>query len=483
MATVNKSSLRAEFDALKARFESLCAAGKMSAESRALVDALLMLFELLMAVFMEKHTPKSSANSSLPASQSPNDDTARTRPGAKGKGPSYNGERCANTRTREYVKVLSVDACQRCGEDLTDAACTGRERRTLIDIVFEKVVRHADAQIKHCPRCHAETRARFPHEMPGPLQYGPGIKAYVVHLLIAQMLSLKRVAQSMHALIGRTLSEATLLGYVAQLHHALAEWEQHAIERLLAMPAMHVDETSLRVDRKNHWIHVYSAGTLTVKCLHPKRGCEAIEAIGILPRYTGVAVHDCWASYLSYAHCDHALCGAHLLRELAFIVDAHHYAWAKRMKRLLLGACHQVSKRDDKTLTPSEYKAVQKRYRTILTQGARELPPIPPRQNGQRGKVAKSDAHNLWERMKNYETAVLRFAKHPDVAFTNNRAERDLRMAKVKQKVSGCFRTRKYAEAYCRISSYLQSMANQGYNPLVAIQIALAGRAVDNMGE
>ena len=144
--------------------------------------------------------------------------------------------------------------------------------------------------------------------MPGPLQYGPGIKAYVVHLLIAQMLSLKRVAQSMHALIGRTLSEATLLAYVAQLHHALAEWERHAIERLLASPAMHVDETSLRVDRKIHWIHVYSAGTLTVKCLHPKRGCEAIEAIGIIPRYAGVTVHDCWASYLSYTHCDHALC-------------------------------------------------------------------------------------------------------------------------------------------------------------------------------
>ena len=256
MATVNKSSLRAEFDALKARFESLCAEGKMSAESRALVDALLMLFEVLMAVFMEKHTPKSSANSSPPASQSPNDDTARTRPGAKGKGPSYHDARYANTRTRESARVLSVDACQRCGEDLTDAACTGHERRTLIDIVFEKVVRHADAQIKHCPRCHAETRARFPREMPGPLQYGPGIKAYVVHLLIAQMLSLKRVAQSMHALIGRTLSEATLLGYLAQLHHVLAEWERRAIERLLASPAMHVDETSLRVDRKNHWIHV-----------------------------------------------------------------------------------------------------------------------------------------------------------------------------------------------------------------------------------
>ena len=220
-----------------------------------------------------------------------------------------------------------------------------------------------------------------------------------------------------------------------------------------------------------------------MKRLHPKRGCEAIEAIGILPRYGGVAVHDCWASYLSYTHCEHALCGAHLLRELTFIVDAHDYAWAKRMKRLLLHACHEVAKRDEKMLSESEYKAVQKRYRTILTQGERELPPIPPRQNGQRGRVAKSDAHNLCERMKKHESAVLRFAKHPDVAFTNNRAERDLRMSKVKQKVSGCFRTRKYAEAYCRISSYLQSMANQGYNPLVAIQIALAGRAVDNLPE
>ena len=199
-----------------------------------------------------------------------------------------------------------------------------------------------------------------------------------MHLLVAQMLSLKRVAQSVHTLIGQLLSEATLLGYVMKLHHALAEWERCAIERLLTAPAMHVDETSLRVDRKNHWIHVYSAATLTVKRLHPKRGREAIEAIGIIPRYGGVAVHDCWASYLSYAHCDHALCGAHLVRELTFIVDAHDYAWAKRIKRLLLDACHHVAKRDDKTLTPDRYKALQRRYRTVLTQGARELPPIPP---------------------------------------------------------------------------------------------------------
>ena len=230
MATVNKASLRTEFDALKARFESLCAAGTMSAESRALVDALLMLFELLMAVFMEKHTPKSSANSSLPASQSPNDATARSRPGAKGKGPSYNDARYANTRTREHVRVLAVDSCARCGEDLTDTACTGHQRRTLVDIVFEKVVRHADAEIKHCTRCHAETRARFPAEMSGPLQYGPASRPTSCTCSSRRCSS---VAQSMHALIGQ-LVRSTLLGYVAQLHRSLAEWERHAIERLLA---------------------------------------------------------------------------------------------------------------------------------------------------------------------------------------------------------------------------------------------------------
>ena len=311
MATVNKASLRTEFDALKARFESLCAEGKMPPESRALVDALLMLFELLMAVFMEKHTPKSPANSGLPPSQSPNDATARTRPGAKGKGPSYNEARCANTRTREQRQ--GAQPSMRAGavaKTSPTPPALGHERRTLIDIVFEKVVRHADAQIKHCPRCHAETRARFPARdarTPAVRPRHQSLRRAPAHRADALAQACRPIDARPHR--AQLLSEATLLGYLAQLHHALAEWEQHAIERLLAQPAMHVDETSLRVDRKNHWIHVYSAATLTVKRLHPKRGCEAIEDIGIIPRYGGVAVHDCWASYLSYTHCDHALCG------------------------------------------------------------------------------------------------------------------------------------------------------------------------------
>ena len=369
-----------------------------------------------------------------------------------------------------------VKDCQFCGEGLGGVAPAEYERRTKIDIIFEKVVSHVDAEIKVCPKCKMQNKGHFPEDMQGPLQYGPGIKGYVVNLLIAQMISLKRVQQMVLTLIGKALSEAIILKYVMQLHYALEAWEQSAIERLLQMPTIHVDETSLRVERKNHWIHVSSAGDITLKFLHPKRGLEAIEEIGIIPRYGGVVIHDCWQSYLSYNHCEHGLCGSHLLRELTFIVDSNGYAWACNIKRLLQENCLIVAKRESKQLTDKEYKNLQKRYRNILTRGEKELPPIPPKQNGKREKIAKSDAHNLWERLKNHESAVLLFAKVSHVPFTNNRAERDLRMSKVKQKVSGCFRTKKYAEAYCRISSYLQTMANKGYNPLVAIQMAFSGQ-------
>ena len=150
------------------------------------------------------------------------------------------------------------------------------------------------------------------------------------------------------------------------------------------------------------------------------------------------------------------------------------------MKKTLQETCRRVAESKDKCLTDREYANLQKRYRNILTRGGKELPEIPPKPKGKRGKMAKSDAHNLWERLKKYETSVLLFAKNPYVPFTNNRAERDLRMAKVKQKISGCFRSERYAHAYCRISSYLQTMANQGINPLVAIQVALVGKFPDS---
>ena len=375
-------------------------------------------------------------------------------------------------RTETNSHVAKVTLCEHCAEDLSDVRPHATERRTKIDIIFEKVITHVDAQSKKCPSCHKQTTGKFPADMPGPLQYGLGLKAYILNLVIAQMLSLNRAQKMIQTLIGTVISEATIMSWVLRLDHALQQWESSAIEEILQQGSMHVDETSLRVDKSNQWIHVYSSGDITIKFLHPRRGCEAIEAIGVIPRYKGVTIHDCWASYLSYEHCAHALCGSHLLRELTFIEDSNGYRWAGNMKQLLKQTAKKVAKRKRKKLTEAEYLKLQKHYRNILTRGAKELPEIPPKQSGKRGKVAKSDAHNLLERLDKHEKAVLRFAKESHVAFTNNRAERDLRMSKVKQKVSGCFRNAKYAKAYCRISSYLQTMSNKGYNPLVAIQMA-----------
>ena len=483
MASVNRQSLREEFEALKGRFAQLGAAGKVGAESGALIEALLMLLQLLMAIFLEKTTPKTSANSSKPSSQTEKDETALGRAGPHTQGRAYDETRSANTRTVEYTHISPVGFCETCGEDLRAVHPHGHERRTQIDIVFEKVLTHVDAEIKSCPHCESETRGAFPEAFAGPVQYGAGIKAYVLNLVIAQMVSLQRARHAIQSLIGLMISEATILKYVWQLHQALARWEQSAIAQLLTLPTLHVDETSLRVDRRNHWIHVCSGGDITLKFVHEKRGLDAMTAIGIIPKYGGVIVHDCWASYLSYDHCRHGLCGAHLLRELTFIHEANGYAWARNMKRLLQQTCFRVSRRKRKRLTPCEYDALQQHYRNILTRGARELPPIPAKQNGKRGRVAKSDAHNLWERLKAHESAVLLFAQDANVPFTNNRAERDLRMSKVKQKVSGCFRKAEYAEAYCRISSYLQTMAYQGVNPLIAIQMALSGELYRKPGE
>ena len=483
MASLDKTSVRTEVSRLKTDFENLCAEGKITSESKALMLSMFMIVELILSIFLEKTTKKDNKNSSIPSSQTEKDESSLGHQGNNGKGKNENDTRAKNTRVRENVSISTVSFCDICAEDLTDVLCTHHERRTKIDIVFEKVVEHVDAEVKQCPACEATVKGKFPADMHGPLQYGDGLKAFVINLLVCQMVAVNRVQKLVKSMIGEVISEATLLKFVLRLYQALEAWELDAIEQILKAPAINVDETSLRVDKKNHWLHVYSAGDITLKFLHRKRGKAAIEAIDIIPRYGGKIIHDCWASYLSYLHCGHGLCGSHLLRELTFIFEANGYAWARNMKRLLQETCIKVSKSEEKKLTDKDLVNLQKRYRNILTRGAKELPVIPPKPSGKRGKLAKSDAHNLLERLQTHEASVLLFAKDPHVSFTNNRAERDLRMAKVKQKVSGCFRTEVYAKAYCRISSYLQTMANKGYNPLIAIQMALAGELNSVGGE
>ncbi len=475
MASINKESVREEFDRIKYEFNKLSANKKVPNECALLMKSMIMLMELILSIFLERITKKNSKNSSKPSSQTDKDESAVTNKGSNSKGKNETNSTANNTKIKETVTIAKVNLCDICGEDLSNTISKEHERRTKIDVIFEKVVNHVDAEIKHCSTCDSTVKGKFPSDMAGPLQYGNGLKAYVINLLICQMISLNRVQKLVKAMIGSILAEATLLKFVLRLHLALADWEASAIKNIMSCPALHVDETSLRVSKKNHWIHVYSSEDITLKFLHKKRGKEAINDINIIPRYGGIIIHDCWSSYLSYQQCDHGLCGSHLTRELTYVIESNGYAWAINMKRLLLETCKAVSKRKCKKLTGKEYANLQKRYRNIITRGEKELPSIPAKPNGKKGKIAKSDAHNLWERLKKYELAVLLFARNSNVSFTNNRAERDLRMSKIKQKISGCFRNELYAKAYCRISSYLQTMGNKGYNPLIAVQMALAG--------
>ena len=474
MASLDKNSVRKQVEKLKTDFEQLRCDGKVSVEVQAIMSSMLMMIELILAIFLERATKKNSDNSSIPPSQTDKDNSSLSAPGSSSKGKRPNGETVKNRRTHETVSVVSVDYCEVCGANLEQVACT-HERRTKIDIVFEKVVEHVDAEIKLCPSCRRTVKGKFPADMPGPLQYGPGVQAFIINLLVCQMVALKRAQALVYSLIDVTIAEATLLQFILRLHAALESWEVRATQQLLQEAVMHVDETSLRVDKKNLWIHVYSAGDITLKKLHRKRGTKAMEENNIIPQYRGTIIHDCWASYFSYEQCDHGLCGSHLLRELTFVVDAHGYRWARRMKRLLHGAAKRVSDNKEKCLDDMSYVRLQKCYQIILEQGVREMPAIPDKPKGQRGKTPKSDAHNLLERLQKHETSVLLFAKDPLVPLTNNRGERDLRMSKVKQKVSGCFRSEIYAHAFCRITSYLQTMAYKGVNPMIAIQMALAG--------
>jgi len=343
MANIDKLSVRNEVSRLRADFEQLCSGGKITSETRVLMNSLFMIIELILSIFLEKTTKKDSKNSSKPSSQTEKDESSLSHQGSNGKGKNENGAMAKNTRVKEKVSLSKVRSCPVCGEVLHSTPCIRLERRTKIDIIFEKVVEHIDAEIKQCPTCDAMVKGQFPSDMHGPLQYGDGLKAFAINLLVGQMVALNRVQKLVTSMMGIVISEASLLKFVLRFHQALEAWEIQTTKQLLKAPSINVDETSFRVDKKNHWIHVYSSGDITLKFLHRKRGTEAIDSIDIIPRYGGVIIHDCWSSYLSYHHCGHGLCGSHLLRELAFIVEANEYAWARNMKRLLQETCITVS--------------------------------------------------------------------------------------------------------------------------------------------
>lgn len=472
---MSKSSIRKKIEEAKEKSRIVLASGQASPEMVATINSLLIIIDIFVAVFLEKKTRKNSSNSGVPPSKNMGSNGNRN----KGQGKRNTlGSAGVNTRKVETSETTSPESCSNCGKNLKNVEVKSTDERQQLDLIYEITCHTVTSETKECPKCNHVNKGNFPKGMEGKVQYGIGIRAAIINYLVIQMMSLQRVQEHLLGIIGEKISQAVMLKYLTQLSDSLKEWEEKKIKELLRCKFIHCDETSSRIDKKNWWIHSYSSGSTTLMFLHPKRGTEAMKAIDIIPRYGGVIIHDCWASYLSYNDnkIKHALCGAHILRELKFIEDSTGYGWATMMKILLQEAAEKVRERPEKkVLTAEEYKKLKEEYRKILRIALDEMPPFPEK-TGKRGRVKCTDAQNLWSRLELYENSVLMFARLEYIEFTNNRSERDLRMCKVKQKVAGCFRTEHMARSFYRILSYTKSMRYEGYSAFEAIYLAIQGK-------
>ena len=472
---MNKFSVRKQIEKLREDFNAHIEEGSIPPKVRKTINSLFILLDLIVAAFLEKKTRKNSSNSGLPPSQDFGSNGNRNKKDGQNK-DQKKPARCNNIRDVQSSETISPKECASCGANLKHAKVVDTESRKQFDIVYEIQEHTVTSEVKKCPDCGQENIAEFPKGMDGPLQYGTGIKTDIINSLVHQMIPIKRVQDHFTSLIGREISPDTMLKYVSNLSKSLKPWEEEAIQEILKSDVIYVDETSMRVKKKKFWIHTYSSKDLVVQFLRPSRGREAMNDIGILEKYKGVIVHDCYAPYFTYKHLTHGLCMAHLLRELKFVEESTGDRWATNLKKLLQETNKSVERRKkSRVLTKKEYKRLQKRYRNILTRALSELPDFPKNNGGKPGRPKRTYAQNLWRRLKKYESEVFLFTRMKVVESTNNRAERDLRMNKVKRKVSGCFRNEKMGHHYCRVTSYLKTMKNNDYFSLEAITMALKG--------
>jgi transposase len=331
-----------------------------------------------------------------------------------------------------------------------------------------------------CPNCAQVSVGRFPAEASSRAQYGPQLRALAVYLLEQQLIPYARVRELFADLLGAPVSLGTLTRWVQQGAEALRPVEEQIKAALVRAPVLHSDETSVRRAGKLAWAHVASTSRLTHYAMHAKRGSEATDAIGILPRFTGVSVHDGWKPYRRYRACRHALCNIHHLRELTFLEEAYQQSWAKDLKGALLqmkAAVEQARLRGENRLGDAERRAFVTRYEELLATGLAANPPAPqPSHPRPRGRVKQSPARNLLERLLLQQDQVLAFLGDFAIPFDNNQAEQDLRMLKVQQKIAGSFRADSGSEAFARIRGYLSSMRKQGVALLAALQTAFTGQ-------
>lgn len=397
------------------------------------------------------------------------------RPGAQ---PGHPGHTLLMVEPAEEVLQHRPEICTHCGEDLRTLAGTVVERRQVLDVP-EIRLRAQEHQIEaiRCPHCQERNQGSFPAWVKAPVQYGPNLQALAVYLNQGQLLPTARTCETLAALCGCQISEATLIQWAAVAAERLAPTMERIAELLIASPLQHGDETGIRIYGMLHWLHVNCTRYLTHLAWHESRGKPAMNEIGIWPRFAGRGMHDRLASYDAYGSA-HSLCGAHLLRDCAAVAEQEQQPWATEMHDFLLDlhdACQQWREREHSRLSSLERDEWVARYFEILAAGYAAQPPAPSPTKKGKGRRKQSKAKNLLDALLGRADQVLAFLDDLRLPFSNNLAERDLRMAKVQQKISGTFRSATGATVFCRIRSYLSTMQKQGHTMLPSLVAVFNG--------
>jgi len=420
---------------------------------------------------------KNSNNSSKPPSgdgyTKPAPKSLRKKSGKPSGGQrGHKGQTLRMVAIPDIVEKYDITSCKHCCADLSNAPVIDIERRQVFDLPpVELEVTEHQAQIKQCATCGKSSKAKFPATIGKGAQYGTNIQAILTYFNQYQLLPYQRTQEMFQDLFNIHLSQGTIKNVLSRGANALTEFTEQLKTTLLASPTNYFDETGLRVETKLNWLHVASNEKLTYYFLHNKRGKEAMDEMGILPDYQGHAVHDHWMSYYRY-NCLHVLCNAHHLRELTFVEEQYQQPWAKKMKECLLGiksAVGDAISLGEATLTPAQIVGFEHYYDGIVFEAKQQIPIIATSKVKKRGRVKKHKSHNLLNRLIEHKSEVLAFMYNFALPFDNNLAERDIRMTKLKQKISGCFRSEDGGDIFCSLRSYLLTVKKQGVNRLDAL--------------
>lgn len=361
--------------------------------------------------------------------------------------------------------------CPKCSQ-LTTTIPTGHQSRQVFDTPPIKVhVTEHQAQQCHCQHCNTKITANFPEGVTAPVQYGSNLQAACVYLSSYQLLPYGRLSELFQDLFNIPISKGTLANMVASAGEKAKEATAPIRKALTQGNVLHSDETGCSLLGKRHWLHVASTSALTLYHFDQKRGHEAMINMGVLDLFRGYLVHDCLGAYFKFSQFKHALCNAHLLRELIYALEQLDQIWAQKLINLLLKAKNQTEQ-SPKALSAERRKTIRTAYQEVVKEGL-ALNPEPAPEPGKRGRPKRSKQLNLLRRLDQHAEAFLAFVSEPEVPFDNNQAERDLRMMKVREKVSGGFGTEQRAIDFCSIRSIISSAGKQGKNVLQAISSML----------